>query len=265
MELIIESIGLDIKFLFIKEISLLNRFKLILKKYLYFLIRSIGGNKANVGSFLNRKFFFPNKYGYVGLQRVIVDNIFIKNYLPENIKVLDIGAHAGEFAFFLEKIIKTDQVISVEPFKNTFEILKKNHPQNQNYQYAITDKKDVELFISEISTQLNSLFPDESRKQITKVKVPSVTLDNFVTENNIKKFQLLKIDTEGSEYNVLNSGLSVLERFEYILIEIELQREGYLKIVELLCGKYNYKLVAMGDYKQGQRSVDILVKSTNVK
>ncbi|HRO65096.1 MAG TPA: hypothetical protein PKU78_02650, partial [Candidatus Dojkabacteria bacterium] len=62
------------------------------------------------------------------------------------------------------------------------------------------------------------------------------------------------------EYNVLNSGLDVINKFKYLLVEIELEREGYLKILELLSGQKNYKLIAMGDYKQGQRAVDVLVK-----
>ncbi|HRN86737.1 MAG TPA: FkbM family methyltransferase [Candidatus Dojkabacteria bacterium] len=260
MNLIKESLNLDFKFLLISEISLLDRFNLIIKKYLYFILRLLGANKRNHGKFLGKEFTFPNKYGYVGLQRVIVDNIFLKKYLPERISVVDIGAHAGEFAFFLEKIINAKKVASVEPFQTTFEILKKNFPNNQNFQYAITNKEDVELYISEISTQLNSLFPDDSRKQNQKIKVPSITLSKFVSDEVKGEFHLLKIDTEGSEYNVLNSGLDVINKFKYLLVEIELEREGYLKILELLSGQKNYKLIAMGDYKQGQRAVDVLVK-----
>jgi FkbM family methyltransferase len=260
MDLIKESLNLDFKFLLIKELKILNRFELLLKKYLYFIIRLIGGNKSNTGKFLGKPFTFPNKFGYVGLQRVIVDNIFLKKHLPEGINCLDIGAHAGEFAFFLGNVIKADKVVSVEPFIDTFKLLNENHPKNQNFQYAITNEKDVQLYISEISTQLNSLFPDESRKQNSKVKVPSIPLGKFVNENIKDKIDLLKIDTEGSEYNVLQSGINVIDNFEYLLVEIELEREGYLKILELLCGQNNFKLIAMGDYKQGQRAVDVLVK-----
>jgi FkbM family methyltransferase len=260
MNLIKESLNLDFKFLLIREIGLFDRLGLIIKKYLYFIVRAFGRNKTNTGRFLGKNFIFPNKYGYVGLERVIVDNIFLKKHLPQGINVLDIGAHAGEFAFFLDRIIKASKVVSVEPFKNVFELLKKNHPQNHNYQYAITSEKNLELYISDISTQLNSLYPDESRKQTAKVKVPTISLKDFIHQNIKGEYDLLKIDTEGSEYNILKSGLEELSKFNYLLVEIELEREGYLKIVELLCGQNNYKLIAMGNYKQGQRAVDVLVK-----
>lgn len=260
MDLIKESLNLDLKFILISEISVLKRFELLFKKYVYFIIRLLGRNKTNVGKFLGKNFIFPNKYGYVGLQRVIVDNVFLKKHLPEGICALDIGAHAGEFAFFLDSIIKAKKVISVEPFKDTFEILQKNHPKNENHQFAITNEKDSQLYISEISSQLNSLFPDDKRKQNSKVKVPTISLSTFVNKNAKSGFDLLKIDTEGSEYDVLVSGLDVIGKFKYLLVEIELERVGYLKILELLCGQKHFKLIAMGDYKQGQRAVDVLLE-----
>ena len=33
--------------------------------------------------------------------------------------------------------------------------------------------------------------------------VQTITLDKFINENNLEKIDLLKIDTEGSEFNVL--------------------------------------------------------------
>lgn len=90
--------------------------------------------------------------------------------------------------------------------------------------------------------------------------MPSISLSDFVSNEIKDNFDLLKIDTEGSEFDVLTSGLNVIDQFKYLLVEIELEREGYLKILELLCGQRNFKLIAMGDYKQGQRAVDVLMK-----
>ena len=81
-----------------------------------------------------------------------------------------------------------------------------------------------------------------------KYKVPTITLDNFVKKNKIKSIDILKIDIEGSEYELLNGAKNTLKKnkIKIILIEIIDKKNNYLKkekkILDLLKSK-NFLLV----------------------
>ena len=50
-------------------------------------------------------------------------------------------------------------------------------------------------------------------------RLPIKTLDWYIKENNIKKIDFLKIDTEGYDYNVLLGGIEAIKITRYILYE----------------------------------------------
>jgi len=260
MKLILESLNLD--FVLFKDVhlSFITKLELVLKKYLY-LFFSFLGLARRQGSLLGKTFYFINKFGYVGLQRIFTDNDYLKEHLPEGLKVLDIGAHIGEFAFFSNNHLMAELVVSVEPFSKSFELLELNNP-GENFEYAITSKDLNKMYVSEISTQLNSLYTDSTRKQTKEVKIRPIKLEDFLKkECSDIKFDLLKIDTEGSEYDVLESGMNQLKNFKYILVEIKIDASNFQKITNLLNKVGGYELLAMSNYRQGQRSIDMLFVS----
>lgn len=258
MKLVFESLKLDLSLLIRVPVPFLRKLELIYKKYIYFMLRIIGFNKENKGKFLGRVFYFPNKYGYVGLERIIADNAFLTEFLPEGLSVLDIGAHAGEFAFFSRKILHAREVVCVEPFSKAFEVLLKNNLSA--YRYAITNKKTAYLNISGISSQLNSIYSDETRDQKAKEKVPVIRLDNLLDKiGKDASFDLLKIDTEGAELEVLQTAGDTLSSFKYILLEVELDQEHFSKLQQVLNIAKGFKLLTLGEYRRGNRSIDILL------
>jgi len=233
---------------------------LVIKKYIYLFIAFLGLARKQ-GKFLGKTFHFINKFGYVGLQRIFTDNDYLKEHLPEGLTVLDVGAHIGEFAFFSNNHLKAKFVVSVEPFSKSFQLLERNNP-GKNFEYAITSKNIDKMYVSEISTQLNSLYSDSTRKQTRAVKIRPIKLKDFLkTECPGIKFDLLKIDTEGSEYDVLKSGEDVIKNFKYILVEVKMDASNFQNITNLLNKVGGFELLAMSNYKQGQRSVDMLFVS----
>lgn len=259
ISLVIESIKLDVGTLGLNFLTISDRFFLIAKKYAYFIRQLFSKKSENKGNFQGQEFYFPNKYGYVGLQRILVDSTFLSGVIPEEMNVLDIGAHAGEFAFFAKNVLKASKVTSIEPFSKTFDILKKNN--NNAYRYAITTKKSATLKLSKTSSQLNSLNTDPSRKQEGVEKVPVIKLSQFLTKHD-ENFDLLKIDTEGTELDVLNSAGNSLLKFKYILIEIEMGKDYFDKIKTVLDILKGYEMKTIGKYGKNQRSVDVLFVKT---
>ena len=69
--------------------------------------------------------------------------------------------------------------------------------------------------------------------------VEVITLENYVQENNINQINICKIDTEGSDYNVVQ-GLSdiLINKIDYLIFEYE--ENSYLKIYNFL-NMNNYK------------------------
>jgi methyltransferase, FkbM family len=77
----------------------------------------------------------------------------------------------------------------------------------------------------------------EVRKRI----VPVITIDKFVKEKNIEKLDLVKIDTEGTEPQVLKGMADVIERDRPILICEVLKGFETEKHLEDLLGPLGYR------------------------
>ena len=68
-------------------------------------------------------------------------------------------------------------------------------------------------------------------KSFTKYKVSTMTLDNFVKKKKIKSIDILKIDIEGSEYELLKGAKEILKKnkIKIILTEIIDKKNSYNK------------------------------------
>ena len=182
------------------------------------------------------KFIFKIVYYIVDVlihQRKIF--LFLKNKKIK--KVIDIGAHKGEFLKVLNEIESVEKVYSLEPQKKIYKKLleKTDAKRNKAYNLAISNKEgQKKLSINKLS--MTSTFSKVKKKSkyyrvkkfivgnqkvFEKVKVKK--LDNFVKMIKIKnKIDLLKIDTEGHELEVLKSGIKTLSKVKFILIEFRL-------------------------------------------
>ena len=81
-----------------------------------------------------------------------------------------------------------------------------------------------------------------------KFKVAKVSLDNFCKINNIKRIDILKIDTEGGEVDVLLGGLNILKRgiIKNIQIEVTENKNTYdkkMKRINNILVKRNFEFI----------------------
>jgi FkbM family methyltransferase len=56
---------------------------------------------------------------------------------------------------------------------------------------------------------------------VKQVKVPATNLENFMNNNTIKNIDLLKLDTQGNEYEILLSAGEMINNIEVIKAEVE--------------------------------------------
>ena len=143
-------------------------------------------------------------------------NIYeIENFNEDDI-VVDIGSHSGYFAkLCMDKGCKN--IHCFEPEEENFQHLLKNlssYSHYQAYQLAVYKEMGTVDFciVPGKNTGLHSVY---DRGGIVS-KVNSVSLDNILS--NLPKVSLLKIDTEGSEFEILMNS-KLLHKVERIVGE----------------------------------------------
>jgi len=151
-------------------------------------------------------------------------------------KIIDIGAHKGEFLENMLKIEKINSFYAFEPQKNIFEELNKKFSNNKKvtlFNYAmdkeITNKK---LRINKLSTT-SSLAEINEKSLYLKFKnflllaksnfedeyeIQTNTVDKIFENISLQK-ALLKIDVEGFEINVIKGSKMKLKEIPFILLE----------------------------------------------
>ena len=153
-------------------------------------------------------------------------NTLFKSY---NVKsVLDIGANIGQFFDLLNNEF---YVFCIEANKDCEEFLKL---KTNSYAIACLSKeKGKHTFyktkINSLSTG-NSLYRENTRhysdENLVCEIVDTITLDDLLAEKqqNIK-FDLIKLDTQGSELDILKGGLNTLKNAKLVLTETDVS--GY--------------------------------------
>ena len=77
----------------------------------------------------------------------------------------------------------------------------------------IADKTMFEYDLSQINSLLpNSQFAVRFAKEARQIQVRSTTLDRFCSERRVEQIDVLKIDTQGFEFEVLKGASSMLAR-----------------------------------------------------
>tara|TARA_B110000971_G_C20027310_1_gene509612 strand:- start:976 stop:1716 length:741 start_codon:yes stop_codon:yes gene_type:complete len=171
---------------------------------------------------------------------------FFKNKLSnELLNVIDIGAHKGETINLFLKNFNINKILAFEAnpaISKKLEKMLKNHEQYNKVKLircGIGDKeeiKDLTVFNETSSSTFNPINKDtkyyKRKKKIlsffkfdkddlqNKIEIKIYPLSYFREVNNFDKIDVLKIDTEGYEFNVLK-GLSQnhLKKIKYIYFE----------------------------------------------
>ena len=187
------------------------------------------------------------KYLYDPVQNLIKS----MNYFKIN-SVLDVGANKGQFAVNLIKNNFKGNILSFEPLKKEHEILKLLSTKEKNWKIirrcAVGKKNYQRKFNISINRESSSLLkilpkhtnlrPDSRTMKTTITKVEK--LDNFRNEIiKLKKNLLLKIDTQGSEIEVLLGAKKILKNIQCLFIEVSIiplykNQKLWLDIIEFL-------------------------------
>ncbi len=193
-------------------------------------------------------FYFPRGYGV--WESSIYDGNDIEAYFKIRDGVfIDVGSNIGKYTLILGNRLKDmGRVISIEPEKKNFSVLKKNVGVNKLNNIilenvALSNKNGVvELYLSEGAGR-------HSIKRITgnKTLVQGVKLDDLIKKYKITNVNLIKIDVETAEVEVLEGAMKTIEENSpKIIIEI-LNQDNFRKVRNILKG-YKFKKISKIDY-----------------
>jgi len=123
---------------------------------------------------------------------------------PPDAVVIDIGSHIGIVSSFIANKVK--QVFSYEPVPENYRMLLKNLELNglsgkvRAFNSAVSGRNGkLRIFLSKDMTCSHSAYGNGKES----IEVPAVSLKDVFDSNGIKECELLKIDAEGSEYEML--------------------------------------------------------------
>ena len=120
--------------------------------------------------------------------------------------IIDVGGHIGLFMLFCKQFCHKGKIYCFEPVLNNYRILSDNIKLNDfknvfPFNIAVSKQDgNIPLYLNDDASG-HSIF----LKNSNSIQVESITLQKIFDLNNIKKCNLLKLDCEGSEYEIINS------------------------------------------------------------
>jgi FkbM family methyltransferase len=147
--------------------------------------------------------------------------------------ILDIGANAGQFAQQILRIFPEATIYSFEPLKDCYEQLVKTlggSPRVRAFNVALGERKEQrEILRNEFSPSSSFLamaethkaaFPFTQRSSPETVEV--VRLDDFVSDLEVRKPLLIKMDVQGFEDKVISGGADTIRRADVVIVEVSM-------------------------------------------
>lgn len=172
----------------------------------------------------------------------------IHSHLPSTAIIIEAGAFDGKDTLLLAQQFPHATIHAFEPVPEIFELLTKNTahvPNIHRHPYALSDQTGTAIFyVSEKPSrpgkpfQAGSLLKPKERLQWSDavynstIKVPTITLDDWATHNNITNIDFAWLDMQGLELNVLKASPHMLATMQLIYTEVE--------FIEAYEGQYQY-------------------------
>lgn len=141
----------------------------------------------------------------------------------ENWVVVDIGAGIGDFSILAASRHPGNRVIAFEPFRASYELLLENIQENQlanieTYPIAISAKSGV-TYLSNTGEPLQ-IQSGEYQEGSSSMQADCLSLVDALNKFDIGACDLLKLDCEGSEYDIiLDSPDDTWSRIRRIVME----------------------------------------------
>ncbi|WP_312076114.1 FkbM family methyltransferase [Chryseobacterium sp.] len=131
--------------------------------------------------------------------------------------IVDLGAHIGCTTINFHLSYPEAKIYSVEAAKTNFSLLDLNTfhlPNVKIFNFAVFSEDGFINFEDNAKLSYNTKIGESGET------IKALTMQSFMTENNIKNIELLKMDIEGAEFEVLTKNNQWLHYVENIILEL---------------------------------------------
>lgn len=221
--------------------------------------------KTNQTNYITHLIFWN---GYLNFE---YSKIFVKLIKKLN-SFFDVGANIGYYSLLAALENKKINIVSFEPASGPLFYLKENVRIN-NFEnikvesLALSDSNDEITFYESKNIKYkyikhslggtSSIRKNEKLLNFVVNKVQTMTLDNYVKKNYVKKIDLIKLDTEGTENIILSKSANILKEMKPIIICETLFNKIELEL-ELIMRSYGYQFY--NHIGNGLEKVDSIVR-----
>lgn len=158
---------------------------------------------------------------------------------------VDVGAHIGYYSLLAAHVVgHSGRVLAFEPSPDNFTLLKENIRLNglsetihaENAALA-SQRGEIDLYLSTYNSGDHRIYPTTSDDDAIfnagarrpSVRVPAITLDEYLNQQDISQIDVVKIDVQGAEMEVLLGMRETFLRSSQPLLFIEFWPHGLLR------------------------------------
>lgn len=195
------------------------------------------------------------------VSEIFVHNCYDINTLDETVIVIDMGMNIGGATLFYAQKDNVEKVYGFEPFPDTYQqaidnfLLNKEEIRNKIHPFCVAASNwegSREIAVNVEESGWRNIFSCDKEKQRVTIysRRASDIVEEIVRENPGKRI-LLKVDTEGSEFDIFDSigKTSLLEKIDAIAMEyhrdpeviLDLLKRNYFKYV--MSGKIDFGMI----------------------
>lgn len=178
-------------------------------------------------------------------------DIFLKkyrDYLMNATTIVDLGANIGAFTYWCDMINPNiEKMIAVEPEKNNYIMLSKNMPKKcVAYNAGIWNKRCGLNVISRGTGEWGFIVKEAQHERAADVQ--AIDMNYIIRENEIEIIDILKVDIEGSEYEVFSDNYDWISKIRMLVIETHDRfKPGSEKIVVNCMQKFGFDYEKIGE------------------
>jgi FkbM family methyltransferase len=188
-------------------------------------------------------------------------------------RILDIGANIGQFHKLAKQVFPQSFIFSIEASPDCEPYLKEFTEDyyigllaKDNSTYNYYSRKDAPTGTgNSIYRELTKFYSDD---KLDVIKQVGIKLDDLFTEDS--EFDLIKIDTQGSELDIITGGMELIKKAKGVLLEVSLTQynEGaplYDEVITFM-QSINFEVVDILDEARnhGAHQQDILFLNRNL-
>ena len=193
----------------------------------------------------------------------IINEIYVKKcyqfrFPPQhNISIIDIGMNVALASLFFASLPYVKEVFAFEPFKPTYKLALQNlafneelsskiHPRN----YGLGKKEEImETYFSRSDSGLNNIYgriqEPQKDEDLETIEIKNACSEiNEILEKQSQSEFIIKIDTEGAEYEIMESIFSKRVSEKIIGFMIEWHNDGSDRLEKLLLME-NFKIYSL--------------------